>query len=293
MQVFEINNPYYGSIIKRPSVVSKTPYVADILINDNVTCCHTPSLGCCGLAEAGSNIIMSKLQSGRISEYRAELSVHSEEDNTVVVGINPKLSETIAEICLQNGLINGLEEIYEYGREKTYMNSRFDFAGIDKDEREFIMEIKSVPQADYVDVPKSMKKNYTEYMKQCNFNEKIAYFPDGFRKKLKENEVVSPRALKHIHELELLVKFYSKRAILCFMIQRSDVNVFQTSHIDPIYRDAVYKAWINGVEIKAIQLEWSQDGKCTFVRNDIPIILSDTIGPHMPLKKLKLKKRTN
>ena len=41
-----------GLIIKRPSKIIKTPYVADIRIGDTdiETLGHTASLGCCGLA---------------------------------------------------------------------------------------------------------------------------------------------------------------------------------------------------------------------------------------------------
>ena len=41
-----------GEIIKRPSSLCKTPYVADISLDSGVMVLgHTPSLGCCGLAE--------------------------------------------------------------------------------------------------------------------------------------------------------------------------------------------------------------------------------------------------
>lgn len=62
---------------------------------------------------------------------------------------------------------------------------------------------------------------------------------------------------------------------MCFVIQRIDVSHFQTSNIDKIYKDAVYKAWQNGVEIKTIQVEWNQQGECRFVRNDLPISLKE------------------
>ena len=51
---------------------------------------------------------------------------------------------------------------------------------------------------------------------------------------LQLQNTLGARALKHIEELEMLVKTTSIRAILCFIIQRSDTNVFQTSHIDLI-----------------------------------------------------------
>ena len=103
------------------------------------------------------------------------------------------------------------------------------------------------------------------------FNDKSAYFPDGYRKK--KNEVVSPRALKHIQELEEIALQGKMRAILCFIIQRKDVSLFQTSNLDPIYKEAVYKAHQNGVEINTLQVQWTRNGECYFIRNDLPISL--------------------
>jgi len=133
-------------------------------------------------------------------------------------------------------------------------------------------EVKNVPLADYVDVPKKEKKNYKEEIKNKKFNEKISYFPDGYRKN--STDVVSPRALKHIQELEELAKNENIRAILCFVIQRNDVTHFQTSNVDLIYKQAVLKASQNGVEITVLQVEWNKEGSCKFVSNDLPIILN-------------------
>ena len=292
MHLLQLQNITEAHILKRPSSISKTPYVADIKLinNDYTTCCHTPSLGCCGMADAGSTVITTPIKSKKcISEYRAELSIFSDDKGSIVVGINPKLAEDIAQRCLEENLFQHLC-VQSFGSQKTYMNSRFDYAGIDTNNKEFVLEIKNVPQADYVDVDKKERKNYTKEINNAKFDEKIAYFPDGFRKKAKD--VISPRALKHIQELELLAKTKNIRAILCFIIQRSDTHIFQTSHIDPIYREAVYSAWKNGVEIKTIQVEWTKEGTCIFLRNDMPILLCDTYGPHYA-KKLKKLKRLN
>ena len=50
-------------------------------------------------------------------------------------------------------------------------------------------------------------------------------------------DTVSPRALKHVQELEKIKQQEpNMRCILCFVIQRTDVKQFQPSLIDPIYR---------------------------------------------------------
>ena len=141
------------------------------------------------------------------------------------------------------------------------------------------MEIKNVPLADYVDVPKKERKKskYTELIKTMKFDEKISYFPDGYRKN--STDVVSPRALKHIQELAIISRTTKKRAILCFIVQRKDVIQFQPSNVDLTYKIAVQEAWMNGVEIKTIQVEWTKEGECRYIRNDLPIHLFDACGP--------------
>lgn len=279
MYLFSLSGVKRGLITSRPSKTCKTPYVADVILDGEEKeveeLCHSPSLGCCGLAEKGKEVILSELSSEKTKcSHRVELAILIEERNPlreIIIGINPKLGETIAELCLQKNCILGLTNIQSYRRETKLLNSRFDFTGIDEEGREFVMEIKSVPLADYVDVPKKEKKNYKKEMEEANQDDKIAYFPDGYRKN--STAVVSPRALKHIHELKEIVTTSEKRAILCFIIQRTDVKQFQPSNIDLIYKEAVIDAWKNGVEIKTLQVEWNRNGECVFIRNDLPICL--------------------
>ena len=55
-----------------------------------------------------------------------ELSLYKEDNSEIYVGINPKL-ENILLKSINNGFIQGLRNIKKYVREKTIMNSRFDF----------------------------------------------------------------------------------------------------------------------------------------------------------------------
>ena len=277
-----------GEIVNRPSKKCKTPYVADVRIEmgqdqdqdqDEVKeiLGHSPSLGCCGLADKGAIVLMTKTSSSGsakqpVCSYRIDLAIYKEDDKEIIVGINPKLGETIAEEALKQNCIACLQNVKSYTREVKIMNSRFDFAGIDENGTPFVLEIKNVPLADYVDVPKKDRIHCLAQLEHKNFNEKIAYFPDGYRKN--STDVVSPRALKHIQELEEIAITGKVRAILCFIVQRNDVKQFQTSNIDLIYKEAVYKASQNGVEIITIQVEWTTQGKCYFVRNDLPIYLN-------------------
>ena len=62
MILFTISQLQKGTIIKRPSAHIKTPYVADVTIENIEFLAHTPSLGCCGLADKGADVLMEKTE---------------------------------------------------------------------------------------------------------------------------------------------------------------------------------------------------------------------------------------
>ena len=159
----------------------------------------------------------------------------------------------------------------EIKTEQVFENSRFDIWGKDENDTEFILEIKTVPLADYVDMTKKDRLKNIDYINTRNVDQKISYFPDGYRKN--KNDPVSPRALKHIQELEKIKLERNIRCILLFVVQRIDVEVFQTSNLDSIYKDAVKKAYDNGVEVEVIQINWNIEGIGYFHSNNLNISL--------------------
>jgi DNA-binding sugar fermentation-stimulating protein len=288
----KIDNLVEGQITKRPSKVIKSPYVADVLFEENEIIAHSASLGCCGLAEVGATILMTKQEEKQQSkkkkqqeneqetkiqkkkcEYRIYLSVKTEKNQEQIIGIYPKLAEQLVENALKNNFLSKLKNIQEYRRETAIfidgvVDSRFDFSGIDEQGKRFIMEIKNVPLADYEDITSKDRKmkNYDNY----DVNSKVAYFPDGYRKK--QSETISPRALKHIKELTAIKNMYENtRCLMCYVIQRTDVTSFQPSVIDPQYREAFYEAIINGVEIIVLVVSWNRNGEAFLIRDDLPI----------------------
>ena len=127
------------------------------------------------------------------------------------------------------------------------------------------MEVKNVPLADYEDL--CIKDRKKMCYDERAIDSKIAYFPDGYRKK--STDTVSPRALKHIRELTLIKKESITRCIMCYVIQRTDVDRFQPSIIDPEYRQAVKEAVEAGVEIITLVVRWTRDGEAYFVKDDL------------------------
>jgi DNA-binding sugar fermentation-stimulating protein len=278
--LLKIDNLIEGKVIKRPSQLIKTPYVADILPfgQESTVLAHTASLGCCGLADATATILMSPISKTNVKkdklscEYRVYLSLVREKCNELIVGIHPKLAEDLTESALKNNLLSRIPNVRTFKRETTIyvegkVDSRFDFSGIDCNGVPFIMEVKNVPLADYEDITAKdrKKKCYDDF----EYNSKVAYFPDGYRKKT--TDTVSPRALKHIKELTLIKKESKTRCIMCYVIQRTDVNRFQPSIIDPEYREAFKEAVASGVEIITLVIQWTREGEAHFIRDDLPI----------------------
>jgi DNA-binding sugar fermentation-stimulating protein len=294
-KLLQLDNLIEGVVMKRPSKIIKTPYVADIIINPEskeTVLGHTASLGCCGLADVGAHILMAPVPKTKQKakkahnstkgpsedkpscEYRVYLSILREKDTEIIIGIYPKLAEELTLSALKNNQLSSLQNIQSYKRETKIcvpglVDSRFDLSGIDANGIPFIMEIKNVPLADYEDVCAKDRK------KMCfddrEFNSKVAYFPDGYRKK--STDPVSPRALKHINELALIKSMSKTRCIMCYVIQRTDVNRFQPSIIDPEYRNAFIKARDAGVEMITMVVEWRRDGAAYFVKDDLEISL--------------------
>ncbi len=269
MILYTFPNIVKAKVIKRPSATIRSPYVADIMINNHIYLAHSPSLGCCGLADAGATVWVRPLEGKHTKcDYQICLSDIYTKKHHVQIGLHPKCAESIAEKALKHGFVHHLQVVY-LEKEKTFLNSRFDFYGQTIDNVPFICEVKTVPLADYADVSARERKRMNFDDKA--YNEKIAYFPDGYRKH--KDAPVSPRATKHVRELAQLKRIHPTwRCVLLFIIQREDVSSFQTSRLDKTYVDAVYDAHQNGVEIKTIQVKWDH-GEAHFIRNDLPITL--------------------
>lgn len=280
LQMLKLDNLIEGTVLKRPSLYIKTPYVADIIpINcESSILGHTASLGCCGLADVGATILMSPVPKTKKKddklhcEYRVYLSIIREKDREIIIGIHPKLAEDLTESAIKNNLLSRLQNVRCYKRETTIyvegkVDSRFDFSGIDCNGLPFIMEIKNVPLADYDDITAKDRKG--KCYDDRAVDSKVAYFPDGYRKK--STDTVSPRALKHIKELTLIKRESKTRCIMCYVIQRTDVESFQPSIIDFQYREAFYEAMEAGVEIITLVVQWTREGHAYFIRDDLKI----------------------
>tara|TARA_Y100000389_G_C17470694_1_gene530410 strand:- start:12085 stop:12897 length:813 start_codon:yes stop_codon:yes gene_type:complete len=266
--VFSVGNTYRGKVVNRPSKTCKSPYVADVeLENGEIVISHAPSLGCCGYVDKDQYIYMTMHENPKTCSHVVQIAERNEKNTTYLVGVHPKTAEKIVNVCLEKGLIDTLLELKNIQSEQKYLNSRFDFVCNDKNGNKVIIEVKNVPCGDYEDILSKHRKK-KDYVNN-EVNSKIAYFPDGYRKK--QTDTVSPRALKHIQELEQL-KEENVRTVIIFVVQRPDCVYFQGSNVDPIYKSALNKAYSNGVEVIPIRVIWDCDGNCYYDKI-IPFVL--------------------
>jgi len=282
----KLNDLVLVKVISRPSKLCKTPYVADIELKDgSIAQAHCASLGCCGLCEKDCYVYASPIKSNcaqsksKICSYKIYLANFCEEkiingqiiSNKQLIGIDPKLAEALVENALVKNYLKTLINIKSYKREVSLLDSRFDFVGNDENGKYFVLEVKNVPLADYADVSSSDRKKMIKHGDFANIaiNQKVSYFPDGYRKK--KDAVVSERALKHINELSEITQSKITRPIICFVVQRTDVSSFQASVLDPIYKEAFNDAIKQGVEVIVLVVSWNAEGDATFVSCDLPV----------------------
>lgn len=150
------------------------------------------------------------------------------------------------------------------------------------------MEVKNVPLADYVDMyekdKKKLLKEQPDVFDNCKYNDKIAYFPDGYRK---TNRYGKSTCLKTCARTGTNQKDIGYSLYIVFHYTTNGYKAISTVKNRSYLSCSGSKAWLNGVEIKAISIQWTKDG-CAYVhQNDLPICLFDEYGP-VPLEKTLL-----
>lgn len=237
-----------AKVLARPSKQVKSPYLADIQIDDKQYLCHSAPLGCSGHIVEGSIVwVFEKNDSLAKSTHEIYLI----EEDEILIGCHPLVANKIAYELLKKQIV--LSTIKNIVPETTINDCRFDFIA-NYNDRMIVIEVKSVPIADYFDGTEKEYKNYVKEFSQPK--EKIAIFPycAVSNKRKYSNIPLSDRALKHIESLTHLSK--TLKCCILFIIQRTDVSQFCITKLDPTYKNACKKALESGVLIKAISVRW-------------------------------------
>lgn len=242
---------FRATVLKRPSATIKSPYVADIRLDDGrVALCHTPGLGCSGLVETGKAIYVTASKPGSKTAFTSQLAECTDEQGVYHVGIHPMVSQAAA-----RNLLSRISDTATWASEVFVdEHTRIDYAGTLPNGKMIYVEVKTAMISLQCSKPRPARR---------------AIFPDGYRKKL--TDTVSPRAVKHAETLTELAKHpNTEQCVLLFVVPRSDCRDGLTINpTDPIYRNAVDTAWRNNVKIRAFALEYTIDGKISLDKETV------------------------
>ena len=256
MELYKHSLPFVRlTVLKRPSAIIKSPYVADVVTDDGRTgLCHTPGLGCCGLVENGRIIYGTASSDSAKTDWTAQVAECSDSEGIYYVGIHPMVSQAVAHGLLDRvwaGASWKSEVVVEEG-------TRLDYVGT----------VPCAAGADTVPAGAGTKKVYVEVKTamisvECDKprTERRAVFPEGFRKK--KTDTVSPRAVKHA---ELLGNLCSQHgvagSVLVYMVPRSDCGGgLELNALDPTYCAAVRSAMCKGMIVRAFAVDYTLDGR--------------------------------
>ncbi|MGE0076656.1 MAG: DNA/RNA nuclease SfsA [Bacteroidales bacterium] len=211
------SNPLiHGYLVKRYK-----RFLADIKLDDGsvVTahCTNSGSMKSC-LEENAEVYLSDSMNPNRKTRYTWEMI----KINGDWVGINTSNPNKLAVEIVKNNLLPQLSGYTAVKPETKFGDSRFDVYAENSSEKCFI-EVKNVSLKD---------ENY-------------ARFPDA----------VTERGQKHLDTL-IKAKLEGYRAVMLYIIQRSDVEIFAPAFdIDPKYASKLKTAFDNGVEIIPLQVK--------------------------------------
>lgn len=240
-------------VLHRPSRVIKSPYVADIRLEDGTDAlCHTPGLGCCGMVAPTRFIYVTKSSGSGKTAWAAQVAECTDRSGTYFVGINPMVCQNAAAKLLP--LINA--EV-DWKSEVTISEGvRLDYVG----------SIDDNGSKTYVEVKTAMISRESERR-----DTRRAIFPEGFRKH--RDDPVSPRAIKHAKHLGELAAA-GDTAVLLFIVPRTDCgDGMEPSRGDPAYCAAVRESVRKGMIVRAFALNFDVVRGTIMCARELPFYL--------------------
>ncbi len=139
------------------------------------------------------------------------------------IGINTSVPNKIVYEWMKNGTLEDLKGYDIVRREVKFFDSRFDIYAENSSGEKCFVEVKNVTL-------------------KCG---RFARFPDA----------VTKRGKKHLETL-IKVKEAGMRAVMVYVIQRTDVDIFGPAwNIDPEYSETMLKAIEKGVEVIPVQVK--------------------------------------
>lgn len=221
------------------------------------------------------------------------------DDKAQIVCVNPKVAYELVESIIEKNLISALPPVKQFKRFvpmvlEGKVDSCFSFVGVCQDDVPFIIEVNNVSAAEFDYNPQPEEETTDENEKKeaidINLNEqsgpsslynyhdptkpdetkneqkkKTAYFPDRHSKNNKD-------LIKRIRDLTTIRKESIIRCMLCYIIERTDIDCLEFSMDDADYRLAVKDAIQAGVDIVPVMVRWNKEGIAVFLTEEIPVV---------------------
>jgi sugar fermentation stimulation protein A len=224
------NKLVHGTLIRRFK-----RFLADVRLDDGTEvvahCTNSGSMKSC--LENGAEVYLTPVTDPK---RRTKFTWEMIKINGGWVGINTANPNKLAFEAIAAGLIPELSVYTKVKREVVFGDSRFDVYAENETEKCFV-EVKNV----------SLKEG------------KYALFPDA----------VTTRGQKHLKTL-MEVKAFGIRAVMLYIVQRTDVEVFAPARlIDPEYAKVLKQAINAGVEVIVFQVEVTPEG--IYLKKKIPV----------------------
>ena len=220
----------HGTLIKRVK-----RFLADVRLDDGTEvvahCTNSGSMKSC--LENGAEVYLTPVTD---LKRRTKFTWEMIKINGSWVGINTANPNKLAFEAISSGQIPELSGYTNVKREVVFGDSRFDIFAENETEKCFV-EVKNV----------TLKEG------------KYALFPDS----------VTTRGQKHLKTL-IEVKAAGIRAVMLYIVQRTDVEVFAPAiEIDPDYAKAFKLAVDAGVEVIVLQVEVTPEG--IYMKKKLPV----------------------
>lgn len=255
--LFKINNLEKGLFLNRPSKLNKSPFVGDVLVNDEEKIVHVPSLDLGGKCIENTTVYMKKSKnSGKkgkygtpCCDYICQAVIIDEIENNgkkIICGAHPSLGETIVDNLLKVGQVFAPLENKKITYKKREIcnvaecDMRSDFLVKTEDDVYYLIEVKTVVDTDYDPKYKSEYDNGSRkvihYSKNTDQYVRKALFPwgRGNQKGPDGEKVVSARAIKHVREMTDIISgekcdinYTPLIPVIIFVVVREDAEIFR------------------------------------------------------------------
>ena len=227
-----------NQLIKAKFIKRYKRFLVDVeLENGNIITVHCPNTGSMkNCLSPGWNVLLSESTNPKRKYKHTFEMIHNEK---CWIAINTQLTNKIVLEAIKEKRIPELSLYQNVRTEVPYgINSKIDI----------LLESEN-------------EKTYIEVKNSTLTEDNIYYFPDS----------VTKRGQKHLKEL-ILMKSEGHRAVMFFLIQRTDGTVFRAAeHIDKEYAFLLREAYENGVEVFAYNSKITPDEIC--LGNRVEVII--------------------